>query len=462
MKTNFRFAGFAMFALATTLGTLHADDWPGFRGTRGGVADDKNLPTKLSKDNVLWTVKLPGPGTSSPIVYGDKVFVTAYTGYGSTISKGFAGGGGGGFGKGKGGPDTGGDQKKLRFQLLCFDRHDGKLLWKSEVEPKLPEQAFSGFMREHGYTSSTPVTDGERVYAFFGKTGVLAFDMTGKQLWQTSVGTGVHMWGSATSPILHENLVIVNAAIESKSLIALDKTTGNEVWRQSGMGSSWSSPILVETKDQKPEIIVSITGKIVGYEPATGKELWHCQGIGGAGGGGGGGGGGGKGGFGGGYTASTPVTRDGIVYIIGGGGPSAQATSIAVKAGGRGDVNKSHVLWRQKAGASSCSPVLSGNFLYFVDGTVTCLDLDDGKVVYKERLYGSKNEYSSPVAADGKVFAMTRFDGIHVLKGGSTFEKLGHYDFKGDTSIFNATPAIANGRLYVRSNENLYCIGNTK
>ena len=171
------------------------------------------------------------------------------------------------------------------------------------------------------------------------------------------------------------------------------------------------------------------------------------------------------GGFGGGfgaYTASTPVTRDGVVYVIGGGGPTTAATAIAVKSGGKGDVNSSQVLWRAKAGASSCSPILTGDYLCFVDATVTCLNIADGKVAYKERLYGSKNEYVSPVASGDKIFALTRNDGIFVIKGGGTFERLGHYDFKGDTSVFNATPAIANGRIYVRSNENLYCIGKVK
>jgi hypothetical protein len=305
--------------------------------------------------------------------------------------------------------------------------------------------AFTGFMREHGYASSTPVTDGERIYTFFGKSGVLAFDMDGKQLWQADVGSNTDKWGSAASPILYKDLVIVNAAIESKSLVALDKKTGKQVWRTRGLGTTWASPVLVEAKEGSHEVVLSLPGKIVGYDPDSGKELWHCEGIGSAG------------GFG--YTCSTPVTRDGVVYVIGGGGPTAAAAALAIRAGGRGDVTKTHVLWRQKAGTNTPSPVLSGNYLCFVSGTATCLDIDDGKIVYQERLYGNRSEYVSPVVAGDKIFALTRFDGLYVLAGGGKFEKLAHHNFEGDSSIFNASPAISDGRLLIRSNEYLYCIG---
>jgi outer membrane protein assembly factor BamB len=292
------------------------------------------------------------------------------------------------------------------------------------------------------------VADGEQVYAFFGKTGVFAFDFTGKQLWQADVGTSTDKWGTGSSPILYKDLVIVNAAIESRSLVALDKRNGKEVWRARGVGTNWSSPIMAETIDGKLEVVMSQPGKIVGYDPDTGKELWHCQGI------------GSSGGFGG-YTASTPVTKAGVVYVIGGGGFSSQATAIAVRAGGHGDVDKTHVLWRQKAGTSTASPVLCSDCLTFVAGSATCLDIDSGKSLYREYLYGARGEYVSAVAAGDKIYALTRFDGLFVLAGGSKFEKLAHNEFPDDSSIFNASPAISNGRIYVRSNANLYCIGNS-
>ncbi|HZZ77920.1 MAG TPA: PQQ-binding-like beta-propeller repeat protein [Gemmataceae bacterium] len=438
--------------------SLVASDWPGFRGAHNGASEDKNLPVKWNSETLLWKIKLPGAGTSSPIITGDKLIVTCNAGYGTTITKGMSGGFGGGKGKGgKGGFGKGGDagdQSKLQLLVMCIDRNKADILWKKDIKPKLPETPFSGMMREHSYASSTPVTDGKNIYAFFGKSGVYAFDLDGKELWSASVGTEKHMWGSAASPVLYKDLVIVNAAIESKSLVALDKKTGKEVWRQRGMGTTWASPILVETKDGKHEVVINVPGKIAGYDPQTGKELWHCQGV-----VGGSKGGGGGGGFGGGsYTASTPVARDGIVYVIGGGGPTPTA-AMAIKTGGRGDVSKTHVLWKSKAGACNCSPVLAGDFLYWVDGTITCLNIADGKTVYKERLYGGKNEYVSAVAAGDKIYALTRFDGLFVVSAGNNFEQLAHNNFKGDTSIFNASPAISDGRIYLRSNEYLYCIG---
>jgi hypothetical protein len=164
-----------------------------------------------------------------------------------------------------------------------------------------------------------------------------------------------------------------------------------------------------------------------------------------------------SGGFGGGYTISSPVVRDGIVYIMG-GGPGG-STTLAVKAGGRGNVNTTHVLWRKNVGGSTCSPVLAGDNLCWVNGTLVALSATDGKEIAKERLYDSRSEYVSTVAAGDKIFALTRFDGVFVVDK-SNFKKLAHNTFEDDNSIFNASPAIANGRLYIRSNAHLYCIGN--
>jgi outer membrane protein assembly factor BamB len=465
------FVSVAMLSFTLAVCPLRAADWPGFRGPNGAASsDEKDLPVQWSKDDILWKLKLPGVGASSPIAVGDRVFVTSYTGYGMTLTKGFGAGmpkgkgkfgggkggfGGGGPGKGKGGfggggfggfgggPDTGGDQKKLKLVLVCVDSKKGQIRWKKEIQPKLPEKPFSGMICEHGYASSTPVSDGERIYVFFGKTGVLAFDFEGKQLWQADVGSGTHMWGSAASPIVYKDLVIVAAAMESQSLIALDKKSGDQVWRTKGIGSTWASPVLVKTKEGKDELVLSLPGKVAGFDPDTGKELWHCQGVIGAG------------GFS--YTSSTPVAKDDIVYASdkGGFGPPV---AIAVRSGGRGDVNKTHVLWRKNVGAGITSPVINGDYLCFVAGAATCVRADSGESVYKKRLYDGFGEYVSPVAAGGKIYALTRFDGLFVLGGGNTFEKLAHNKFEGDNSIFNASPAISNGCIYVRSSENLYCV----
>jgi outer membrane protein assembly factor BamB len=253
------------------------------------------------------------------------------------------------------------------------------------------------------------------------------------------------MYGTAASLALHKNLVIVNAYVESKALIALDKATGKEVWRNKEIGATWASPILVPRSDGKQELVLSQPGKVVGYDPENGKELWRCQGL-------------PKPEIGGIYN--TPVAKDDVVYAVGGGAPGQQAIGVAVRAGGRGDVNKTHVLWRIKAGSTVNSPVVQGDYLYYIDiGFVNCLRLDTGKVVYKERFYETPREYPSPVVAGDKIFMLTRFDGLFVLSTGGKFEELAHNSFPDDNSVFNASPAFSNGRIYIRSNAYLYCIG---
>jgi hypothetical protein len=451
----------ALTLVALLAGAAAAADWPGFRGPNGnGSTDERGLPVTWdtkSMENVAWKSKLPGLGTSSPVVVGDNVLVTCYTGYGQTEGKGFGGFGGfgkggfgkgkGGFGKGKGGfgkggAGGGGDQKKLRLVVLCFDRDKGDVRWQKEVEPKLPEAGYSGFISEHGYASSTPVTDGERVYVFFGKTGVFCFDLKGKQLWQASVGTGTDKWGSAASPVLHKNLVIVNAAIESDSVVALDKLTGKEVWRAKGMATNWVTPALVDVKGGKTELVLSVPGKLLGLDPESGKELWRCTFPGGAGN----------------YTTSSPAVRGDVVYAMN-ASPGVTSMFAAVKAGGRGDVTKTHILWQKSGGAANTSPVVVGDYVCWVSGRLTCMKADTGETAHKETLYAARSEYVSPVAADGKIYVQTRSSGLYVVSAGEKFEKLAHNEFAGDSSIFNATPAISGGRLFVRSNQYLYCIG---
>ena len=325
-----------------------AADWMQFRGPGGsGQSDDKGLPEKWSeKENLVWKTELPGLGTSSPITVGDAIFITCYSGYGVD-------------------PKNPGDQKNLMRHLGCLDRKTGKVRWTKDLKPELPESTYSsGNNSQHGYTASTPVSDGERVYVFFGKSGVYAFDLTGKELWKTSVGTGTNGWGSATSPVLYKNLVIVNASVESGSLVALDKMTGKEAWRAKGTGSSWSSPILVDLPDGKGEVVLNLPKKIIGYDPETGKDLWTCQGIADN------------------YICPSVISHDGIVYAIGGRSPS---TALAIKGGGRGEVKP---LWRTSVGSRVPSPVYHEGHLYWIsdlNNVAYCLDATNGQKVYEER-----------------------------------------------------------------------------
>jgi len=401
-----------------------AADWPQFRGPGGqGTAAAKDLPVTWSDtENLLWKIELPGAGASSPIVVGNKIFVTCYSGYGVP-------------------GENIGDMKDLKRILLCLDRAGGKILWTREIAPVLPENSYQpgSYLSLHGFASSTPVSDGERIFIFLGKSGVLAFDLEGKQLWQSSVGTRTHGWGSGTSPVVAKDLVIVNASVESGSLVALNKSDGKEVWSAKGMTSSWNTPVLIDVAGQQ-EVVVSVLGRLRAFNPQTGKELWSCHGVDD-------------------YVCPSVIGHDGIVYAIGG----RSNTAVAVRAGGTGDVTDTHTLWRQNRGSNVSSPVYHDGHLYWASegkGTVYCLDAAKGTIVYEERLKPTPElVYASPVVADGKLFYVSRSKGTFVVAAKPQFQLLAHNTLKSDPSIFNASPVISNGQLLLRSDRCLYCIG---
>jgi outer membrane protein assembly factor BamB len=406
--------GLALFAL-----TAGAANWPSFRGPHtSGISDEKDLPTKWSDtENLAWKLDLPGPGASSPIVWGDRVFVTCYTGYGVE-------------------QQDPGDQDKLSRHLVCVDRKTGAKLWDKDVKAKLPEPRYTGFMANHGYASSTPATDGERVYVFYGKTGVFAYDFAGKELWQADVGDKDFYWGTGTSPLLYRDLVIVNAGVESGALIALNRKTGKEVWKKTELSGCWGSPALVDVPGGKPEVVLSYPNTMRGFDPDTGKERWTCAGIEES------------------YLCPTVVSQGGVVYSIG----ARAKNALAVRAGGTDDVTQTHRLWTKSVGTNVTSPAVHDDYLYWVDdgGTAYCLKAKDGEQVYAERL-GSP-VYASITIADGKIYVVTKKDGTFVLAVGPKFEKLAHNTLR-DDSIFNASPAVSQGQLFLRSDKALYCIG---
>jgi outer membrane protein assembly factor BamB len=406
---------FATLAFAAWATIANAADWPQFRGPGGSATSaEKGMPITWSgTEGIAWKTELPGAGTSSPILVGKHIFLTAYTG--------------------------GGDSpEELKRHVLCLNRADGKLLWKVELPSKLPEQEK---IREgHGYASSTPVSDGQRVYVFFGKAGVFALDLNGKQLWHAEVGDKLNGWGSAASPILHGNLLIVNASVESESLVALDKSTGKEVWRAGGIKESWNTPLLVKAPEGKTELVVAIHGKVFGFDPDKGTQLWSCET---------------KIPW---YMVPSPVAANGVVYCIGGRGGGG---SLAIKTGGRGDVSDSHRLWQGKKGSNVPSPVLHEGHLYWASDSlpiVSCTNAATGEVVYEERLPRADQFYASPVLADGKLYYLTRAGQVFVVAAKPKFELLATNKFD-ERATFNACPAVADGRLFFRSDRWLYCVG---
>lgn len=408
-----------VLSLVLLTGTGRAD-WRQFRGPGGlGIAPDKKLPAQWSaQTNLLWKTALPGSGSSSVIVVGSKLFVTCYSGYGDT--------------KGEG------SMKDLKLLLVCLDRM-GSIQWQRAVPAALPEEPYRNYMANHGYASSTPVSDGERVYVFFGKTGVLAFDLAGKELWRTSVGTKKHNWGSGTSPILYKDLLIINAAVESGALVALNKTDGAMVWSVKGMDYSWTTPLLVPVAGGKHEVVVSIYNRVFGFDPDTGAEIWRCDGIED-------------------YVCPSLVTHAGVVFVIG----ARENAALAVRAGGKGDVSQSHVLWRIKKGSNVSSPVYHAGHLYWASenrGVVYCVNADNGAVAFEEKLQPpSERIYASPVVADDKVYFVSRSNGTYVLDAQPTYRLLAHNTLD-DDSVFNASPAVSDGQILLRSDRFLYCIG---
>ena len=370
---------------------------------------------------MVWKTELPGFGASSPITLGDKIFVTSYSGYG--LDK-----------------DEPGEQANLKHHLTCFDRSDGRVIWSRSIDPVLPRTEYGGFVPLHGYASGTPVTDGQNVYAFFGKSGVFAFDLAGKPLWKASVGDGTHIWGAGTSPILYNDLLIVNASIESESVVALNKATGKEVWRTGGIEQSWGTPLVVDAIGGGKELVVNYHGTVVGLAPDTGKQLWECAGIAD-------------------YICPSVIAADGIVFAASGRKP----LTIAVRTGGRGEVTDTHVLWKLKKTPGVATPVYHDGYLYWLDkkGVAYCADAKTGEEVYEERIRiagGGDKVYASGVLADGKLYYVSRQGGTIVLATGTEFDQLAQNDL-GDDSVFNATPVVSKSQLLIRSDRFLYCIG---
>jgi outer membrane protein assembly factor BamB len=420
---------------------VSAGDWPRFRGPNGsGIsADVTATPVEWSPDkNVRWKTSLPGAGVSSPIVIGDRVFVTCYSGYGANF----------------------GTIDDLKRHLVCVDRSSGKILWDKSVDAVLPEDSYSGMgIPAHGYASHTPVSDGKRVYAFFGKSGVLAFDLDGKQLWHKSVGTESDRrhWGSASSPILHEGKVIVAASAESESIIALNSETGDEVWRQeaAGLANVWGTPLLVKIDDERTDLVLGVPYEIWGFNPDSGKLRWYSEIPAGDQ-----------------YSSSVVAVQDVVYSIEGRGGGSA-----AVRAGGKGDVTKSHTVWSGSDSSRFGTPVVYEGRLHFFSSSIAgCNDAKTGKKIFQGRLEGGSSggdggrgsrsfgrggggsDYSSPVIADGKVYYVQSSGNCFVLKAGDKFEQLAVNSVTADRESFGATPAISNGEIFLRSDKHLYCV----
>tara|TARA_R110002049_G_scaffold2750_4_gene21983 strand:+ start:160870 stop:162258 length:1389 start_codon:yes stop_codon:yes gene_type:complete len=417
-----RFAAFIVLAsigIAPLASSATAEDWSRFRGPDASGVQAQPLPTKWDdQTNLAWKSALPGRGSSSPVVYGDRVFLTSYTGYGINA-------------------EDPGDRDQLRLHVICLSLTDGSILWDEPIEPAPEEQAAKGQMAGHGYASPTPCADESNVYASFGASGIVAFTHAGEQLWRQSVGTKTVGFGAAASPILFEDLVIMNASIEDGAVYGIDKATGEIRWRTDGIQKAWTTPTLVSLKNGQSELVLNQKEAILGLDPRTGDRLWSCDAIQD-------------------YVVPCVVTDGETLYCSGG----RSNMTFVVKAGGRGDVTDSHLVWDVPRGANVTSPILVNGYLYWSHdkGIALCLRASDGEEMFRERMPNGGRIYASIVSDGEKLFLTTRESGVLVLEASPQYKELAINKLGTDDERFNATPAIVGGRMLIRSDQNLYCI----
>lgn len=392
-----------------------ADNWPGWRGPTGmGHAPAADPPlTWRPAENVRWKAPLPDRGNASPVVWGAHIFLTQAVNNGA------------------------------RRGILCIDRQTGKQRWATYID-------FADKEPTHGtnpFGSATCATDGERVIASLGSAGLLCLDFAGKELWRKDTGPQVHIWGNASSPVIHGDLVFLWVGPgERQVLVALDKKTGDEVWRheepggQSGLEKgdrwvgSWSTPVIARIGGTE-QLVLSVPKQVKGFDPKTGKELWHCDGLTDL------------------VYTSPVVSKDGIVVAMSGYGGAA----LAVQAGGTGDITKDRLWHHPRNPQRIGSPVIVGDHVYLVNepGQASCFELKTGKDVWKqERLIGST--WGSLVHAGDRLYVTSRDGETAVLKADPK---------KMDVLARNKLPdqvygsiATVDGELFIRGYKNLWCI----
>jgi outer membrane protein assembly factor BamB len=429
-----------------TCGIAQAENWPSWRGPEGtGVSSEKNLPLKWSaKENVRWHTALPDRGNSTPVVWGDRVFITQAT------------------------------EKDHRRTVMCFSRSDGKLLWQSGVTCNEAEPTNG----QNPYCAASPVTDGQRVIACFGSAGLYCYDLDGKELWHRDLGKVDSWHGSGSSPVIVGRLCVINFGPgTSAALVACDKETGEIVWKvkspkvgwafampgfggagdrgfegaamsggmsgRGGFNGSWSTPLLIRAAD-RDELVVVQPAQVAALDPKTGKELWTCKGLPE-------------------QVFASPAFGEGILVASGHSMNGGGSQVIAVKPGGDGDVTETHRLWQIRL-PKDCvgSPVIADGHVYLVTdfGSIVCLELTTGKKLAEKRLSGEGSRggsWSSFVLADGKLFLPNHSGEVFVVRASPDLEQLQMNSVGDETTC--ASLAASDGQIFLRTYQALWCFG---
>ncbi len=410
----------AILLLSTS--SLWADNWPAWRGADGtGISSERNIPTqwnagdKDKQQNIRWQISLPEPCNSTPIVWGDRIFLT----------QGLDGG--------------------RRRALLALNRKNGKTLWQRELPCETKETSH----RQNPPCSSSPVTDGKLVYAYFASAGVAAFDFDGKPVWKRDLGPVLSRWGNGGSPVLYNDVLILFHGPGTPSILyAFDKRTGETVWQSqevdinSPVFGSWSTPLVLRSAD-RDEIILPLPGAKIGspgwfkaYQPTDGKVLWQCNGLGNE------------------VYAMPIVGQEGNIVV---GISGHNAATLAVRPGGSGNVTETHRLWQtqKKTPERIGSGIIHEGHLYIADATgiMECLKAESGQLVWKKRLGG--NLWGSILLAGGNLYVSSLEGDTYVVRARSEFELVAKNSVGEDTY---AALAPSDGELFLRTHKHLYCI----
>ena len=411
---------------ALVLGGLaaQAGDWPAWRGPGGqGFSSETNLPVRWDRtNNIRWKTPLPDRGNSTPIVWGNRVFIT--------------------------------QAMENRRTLMCFNRTDGKLLWQSGTTHAAKEFTHD----TNPQCSASPVTDGERVIASFASAGLYCYDFTGQELWHRDLGRQAHIWGNGAAPVIHGELCLLNFGPGERTfLIALDKKTGKTVWQHDEPGGhsgqegadgskaqwvgSWSTPLVVNANGHE-EIVMSWPNRVAAYDPKTGKELWTCRGLNA-------------------LAYTSPLYAEGIIVAMGG----YNGDSLAVKIGGHNDVTETHRLWvKKKTKQRIGSGVIYQGHIYILNdpGVAECIDLATGNVLWEERLAGAgpKNtSWSSIVLSGDKLYVVNHGGDTFVVRASPKFELIATNPLN---EMVNGSIAVSNGELFIRTYKHLWCVSGQK